>query len=137
MQVALELLEQRAEAGVTWREVAAAQRTGTGHGSASRILSDLHRTARVCRLLEQRDGCSVYVLPEHVRDRETRPYPHPPEPPLQAEDAAAMAGRVLGVIERWGLDASRSPAMAGLASDLRRAVNRPLPSDQPTLAVLP
>lgn len=134
VQVATDLLERRAEAGVTWREVATEQ-PGIGHGSASRVLSDLHRTNRAVRLEEHRDGCSVYVLPEHARDREVVPYvAHRPTP--DREDAAVMAARVLATIERWGLD-SGSVSMCALAADLRRAINRPLPTDQPTLGEQP
>lgn len=133
VQTAVDLLERRADAGVTWIEVAT-ENGAMGHGSASRVLSDLHRTGRVLRLSERRGGSSVYVLPEHRRDRETVPYKQP-KPPPDREDAAVMAARVQGVIERWGLDASAAPAMHGIAADLRAAINRPLPTDQPTLAV--
>lgn len=129
VQAALELLTRRAEAGATWREVAA-ERGGMGHGSASRILSDAHRHGTVVRLSERRDGCAVYVLPEHARDRERVPYHVRPAP--DREDAAVMAGRVLAVIAHWGLD-DGSPAMRGIAGELRRAVNRPSPDDTWTL----
>jgi len=41
------------------------------HGSASGVLSNLHKTERVCRLVDTRFGCKIYVLPEYVYDRTT------------------------------------------------------------------
>src|SRR5688500_698442 len=40
------------------------------HGTLSGSLTALHKSGRVARLTEQRDKCSVYVLPAYVRDRE-------------------------------------------------------------------
>lgn len=57
--------------GMTWLEVAA--RTGWHHGQASGALSTLHKIGRIARLQDRRDRCHIYVLPEHVGDRETRP----------------------------------------------------------------
>lgn len=127
-QAALLLLGARQDAGVTWKELARIERMH--HGSASRVLSDLHRGGEAARLDEKRDGCSVYVLHAHIRDRETLEHHVHPKP--SPEDAAVMAARVLAVIAHWGLD-DGSPAMRGIAGELRRAVNRPLPTDQPTL----
>lgn len=124
------LLEARKDDGVTWRELAAVEHMH--HGSASRVLSDLHRTGHTVRLTDElRDGCAVYVLSQYAGVRRARPYEvrRAPEP----EDAAAMAARVLGVVTRWGLDGSRFPTMHALAADLRRAVNRPHPDDVLTL----
>jgi hypothetical protein len=136
VQRAVELLTRRAEVGVTWRELSVAGDVPMGHGSASRVLSDLHRTGAAVRLVERRDRCSVYVLPECAGDRPTVPHGTPAAPPPHSEDAAVMAARVEGVIERWGLDTSASPAMNGLAADLRAAVGRAHADDAPTLALL-
>ena len=39
------------------------------HQSYSSVMSKLQRTGKVVRLLEQRKGAEVYVLPEYVNDR--------------------------------------------------------------------
>jgi hypothetical protein len=58
--------------GYTWRELDNA--TGWGHGSTSRVLSDLHKAGLLARLSEVRNRCKVYVLPEYVGGRETEPH---------------------------------------------------------------
>lgn len=55
--------------GLTWRELA--DMTGWHHGQASGVLSVLHKNRRIARLLEKRDRCRVYVLPEYVAGRIT------------------------------------------------------------------
>lgn len=59
----------RGEFGMTWRELA--MQRGWHHGQASSTLSVLHKDGKLARLQQRRAGCSVYVLPEHVADRET------------------------------------------------------------------
>jgi hypothetical protein len=60
------------ETGATWREYATA---GTlHHGQASSALSTAQRSGRLVRLAERRDGCGVYVAPEHLQGREVAPY---------------------------------------------------------------
>jgi len=56
---ALNLLSQRDLMGLTWKELS--QITGLHHGTASGVLSVLHKTGRIARLKESRDGCKVYV----------------------------------------------------------------------------
>ena len=56
---ALNLLFQRDMLGLTWKELS--QITGLHHGTASGVLSVLHKTGRIARLKESRDGCKVYV----------------------------------------------------------------------------
>ncbi len=56
---ALNLLSQRDLLGLTWKELS--QITGLHHGTASGVLSVLHKTGRIARLKESRDGCKVYV----------------------------------------------------------------------------
>jgi hypothetical protein len=58
--------------GLTWKELDTF--TGWGHGSTSRVLSDLHKAGRIARLTEERNRCKVYVLPEYVNGRETEPH---------------------------------------------------------------
>ena len=56
---ALNLLSQRKIAGLTWKEFS--EITGLHHGTASGVLSVLHKTGRIARLKETRNGCKVYV----------------------------------------------------------------------------
>ena len=56
---ALNLLSQRKMSGLTWKELS--DITGLHHGTASGVLSVLHKTGRIARLKESRDGCKVYV----------------------------------------------------------------------------
>ena len=56
---ALNLLSQREMTGLTWKEFS--EITGLHHGTASGVLSVLHKTGRIARLKENRNGCKVYV----------------------------------------------------------------------------
>lgn len=58
--------------GVTWRELA--DRLGLHHGSASGVLSVLHKAGLIRRLTEQRQRCQVYVAPGFVAGRSEAPY---------------------------------------------------------------
>ena len=71
--------------GRTWRELD--RLTGWGHGSTSRVLSDLHKAGKIARLTERRYRCFVYVLPEHVEGRETQEQGRPRQP----QDGLALA----------------------------------------------
>ena len=64
---ALNLLSQREMAGLTWKEFS--EITGLHHGTASGVLSVLHKTGRIARLKETRNGCKVYVDVFCVRGR--------------------------------------------------------------------
>jgi hypothetical protein len=64
------LLAQAGNAGLTWRELSVL--SGWHHGTASGVLSVLHKGQRIARLTERRGKCLVYVLPEHVAGRETQ-----------------------------------------------------------------
>ena len=55
----LNLLAQRKLVGITWKELS--EITGLHHGTASGVLSVLHKAGRIARLKESRDGCKVYV----------------------------------------------------------------------------
>jgi len=55
--------------GLTWKELSL--HTGWHHGTASGVLSVLHKAGRIARLTEKRERCRVYVLPEFVVGRET------------------------------------------------------------------
>ena len=56
---ALNLLGQRQVTGITWKEFS--EITGFHHGTASGVLSVLHKAGRIARLKETRKGCKVYV----------------------------------------------------------------------------
>lgn len=56
---ALNLLAQRKLFGMTWKELS--EITGLHHGTASGVLSVLHKAGRIARLKETRKGCKVYV----------------------------------------------------------------------------
>lgn len=43
------------------------------HGSISGALSNLHKAERLACLVEQRDRCHIYIGPDYIRGRETRP----------------------------------------------------------------
>jgi hypothetical protein len=64
---ALNLLSQRDLLGLTWKELS--QITGLHHGTASGVLSVLHKTGRIARLKESRNGCKVYVDVSFIEGR--------------------------------------------------------------------
>lgn len=82
--------------GLTWKELA--RITGWHHGQASGALSVLHKEGLIARLTERRDRCFVYVLPEHVGDRETqdqgRKVKTPEVPTLTAEEESQVNGAI-------------------------------------------
>jgi hypothetical protein len=69
---ALEVLGLQRSMGLTQAELQRALKVG--HGTASSVLSGLHLTGKVERLALKRNRNHIYVLPEHVRERETSPY---------------------------------------------------------------
>jgi hypothetical protein len=66
---ALDLLAQRLSLGMTWKEFS--EVTGLHHGTASGVLSVLHKTERIARLKESRNHCKVYVSLDWIQNRET------------------------------------------------------------------
>lgn len=64
-------LEGRGAKGATWREVGTLE--GLHHGQVTGSLSNLHKAGKIVRLVEKRDRCSVYVMPEHVEGRASVP----------------------------------------------------------------
>jgi DNA-binding MarR family transcriptional regulator len=62
--------------------------TGMHHGQASSTLSVLHKEGRLARLKQRRDRCQVYVLPEHVGDRETEDHGRKKPAPTESEQYA-------------------------------------------------
>jgi len=65
----LDLLDDADTVGLTWKELA--EETGWHHGTASGVLSVLHKTGHVARLTQTRDRCKVYVTPRHTIGRDT------------------------------------------------------------------
>lgn len=75
---ALESLDLALTRGRTWRELA--DEYGWHHGTASGVLSVLHREGVIARLSTSRQRCKVYVLPEYVAGRETERHGRKPRP---------------------------------------------------------
>lgn len=63
----LELLKAK-EKGLTWLELGEIK--GWHHGTASGVLSVLHKIDGIVRLKEKRNRCSVYVMRGFVNNRE-------------------------------------------------------------------
>ena len=71
----LEDIRRRGARGTTTEE--ASYRLNVGLSSYTGRRSELHRRGVIERLTEKRDGQHVYVLPDNVEGRPTRPYtPH-------------------------------------------------------------
>lgn len=80
--------------GLTWKELA--EYMHWHHGSASGVLSVLHKEGHIARLATQRrHRCAVYVLPEYVQGRATaaqgRSKPDAAPGPLALTDAERKA----------------------------------------------
>ena len=58
--------------GLTWKELSTI--TNWHHGTASGTLSILHKAGKISRLVERRNGCKIYVLPEYVEGRKVEPH---------------------------------------------------------------
>ena len=58
--------------GITWRDVA--KELNLHHGSASGVLSVLHKTGHLVRLQDARGRCKIYVLPDYVNNRKTEEF---------------------------------------------------------------
>lgn len=69
---ALLALDDAGHQWLTWRELA--DRLELHHGSASGVLSVLHKSGKIARLSERRSRCKVYVARHHVDGRVTE-YP--------------------------------------------------------------
>lgn len=67
-QSTLTYLAARGPHGATWRDLS--EYFGWHHGTASGVLSVLHKTNQIARLTERRNKCQVYVLPDFVLGRD-------------------------------------------------------------------
>lgn len=66
---ALAILDSYGSQGLTWKELASL--LNLHHGSASGVLSVLHKTGRIARLSESRNGSKVYVALNWIQGRKT------------------------------------------------------------------
>jgi DNA-binding MarR family transcriptional regulator len=64
---ALTLISNSGSQGLTWKEFSDV--TGLHHGSASGVLSVLHKSGRIARLKQTRDKCKIYVDVRAVQGR--------------------------------------------------------------------
>jgi hypothetical protein len=72
-------------------------RTNWHHGQASATLSNLHKTGKIECLDDKRDRCHIYVLPENVEGRTTRPPGHVKGKPVEEREFDAyLAGYAAG-----------------------------------------
>lgn len=62
------LVNSMGDEGITWKELS--QITGWHHGTASGVLSVLHKAERIVRLKETRNRCAVYVVEDEIAGRE-------------------------------------------------------------------
>ena len=56
-----------ADRGVTWKELA--ETYGWHHGTASGVLSTLHKAGKIVRLQQTRNRCAIYVLDTWIQGR--------------------------------------------------------------------
>ena len=68
----LNLIDRSGTMGMTWKELSA--ETGWHHGSASGVLSVLHKTGRIARLKSSRDRCAIYVSLHNTNGRQVDYY---------------------------------------------------------------
>lgn len=68
----VELADERGHDGITVAEARVA--LGEHHGRVSSALTKMHIAGKLVALEERRGNAGVYVTPEHVGDREVRPY---------------------------------------------------------------
>ena len=81
---------QRREKGYTVKEFRDKEKLH--HGTASSLFTTLHMRGLLVALQETRNGATVYVLPEYVNGRETRPYRRLARKGLKADIAAILVG---------------------------------------------
>lgn len=61
-------MRERGSLGVTWKDLSG--KFGWHHGSASSHLTVLHKSGAIMRLMNRRERCRIYVLPEYRDGRE-------------------------------------------------------------------
>lgn len=70
--ITLDILRERSIWGITWKELS--ERTGWHHGSASGVLSVLHKENKIIRLKDRRNKCAIYILAVFANGRERVEY---------------------------------------------------------------
>lgn len=70
-QQLLDALEESGDKGLTWIECAWVDME-TRHGSVSGALSRLHEFGFISRLAKERDGRSIYISNNYVKNKETQ-----------------------------------------------------------------
>lgn len=65
---ALRLVLASKSFGITWKELS--DQTGWHHGTASGVLSNLHKGGLIERLVDRRNRCAIYVGAQSVNDRQ-------------------------------------------------------------------
>lgn len=119
----VDLLEESGSLGMTWKEIA--DKTGQHHGQVSGALSSMHKEGVVAALkLDRRNGCGVYVMPNHVVGRITRPF-------NENKARETVAAPVAEAPKRPRLSADE----VALAARIRAGVNQS--NDQPFIRVKP
>jgi DNA-binding MarR family transcriptional regulator len=68
-KITLDYIKYYENYGVTWKELS--DLTGWHHGSASGVLSVLHKEGYIVRLKDRRNRCAIYVHPVYLQGRET------------------------------------------------------------------
>lgn len=117
----LGMLKEAGSIGLTWKEIA--DKTGQHHGQVSGALSAMHKEGQIVALkMDRRNGSGVYVTPEHVLGRITRPFKA--NRPASEPTPAAPARPTLSDAEREVLDNIRN----GMKS---------VPSDAPVVRMKP
>lgn len=94
---------QAGERGITVAELREAK-GGLHHGRISSAITKQHIAGKLVALTERRGHCGIYVLPEFVNERETRPYRRQ-NVRLQVDDVLALINQhrlMLGGMCRCG-----------------------------------
>ena len=95
----LAAVRRHGEHGRTWREVAVD--LNLHHGQASGALSNLHKTGRLARLVETRQRCHIYVVPEAVDGR--------PTGSAGRTSGSALLAEMAALLIRWQRDCGHRP----------------------------
>lgn len=119
-RLVLILAAQAGERGITVADVR--EKNGTlHHGRVSSALTKMHIAGKLAALTERRGHQGIYVLPEHVGERDTRAYQR--QRVRVTDEMVDAAGRVM--YERWddwsGGDAPSARGHVGLVRDALEA----------------
>lgn len=88
-----------------------------GHGSASGALSVLHRAGSLARLVDERDGCKVYVTPGYVDGRPVEVHDGIANPRIRVTDVLTLIDDVRDTMRPGaGADAALDSLAARIAA---------------------